>query len=51
MEPDRRIRRIAIVGGGYAGWLAAISLTRKLAGQVSIHLIDAPETGTAGLAE
>jgi tryptophan 7-halogenase len=51
MEPDRRIRRIAIVGGGFAGWLAAIALTRKLAGQVSIHLIDAPESGTAGLAE
>jgi len=51
MEPDRRIRRIAIVGGGFAGWLAAISLTRKLGGQVSIHVIDAPETGTAGLAE
>jgi len=51
MEPDRRIRRIAIVGGGFAGWLAAIALNRKLAGQVSIHVIDAPETGTAGLAE
>src|SRR4051794_3116226 len=51
MEPDRRIRRIAIVGGGLGGWLAAISLTRKLAGQVSIHVIDSPETGTAGLAE
>ena len=51
MEPDRRIRRIAIVGGGYAGWLAAISLTRKLAGQVSVHVIDSPEAGTAGLAE
>jgi tryptophan 7-halogenase len=51
MEPDRRIRRIAIVGGGFVGWLAAISLTRKLAGQVSIHVVDAPESGTAGLAE
>jgi tryptophan halogenase len=51
MEPDRRIRRVAIVGGGFAGWLAAISLTKKLAGQVSIHVIDAPESGTAGLAE
>jgi tryptophan 7-halogenase len=51
MEPDRRIRRIAVVGGGFAGWLAALSLTRKLAGQVSIHLVDAPESGTAGLAE
>jgi tryptophan halogenase len=51
MEPDRRIRRVAIVGGGFAGWLAAIALTKKLAGQVSIHVIDAPESGTAGLAE
>ena len=51
METDRRIRRIAIVGGGLAGWLAAISLTRKLAGQVTIHVIDSPDTGTAGLAE
>jgi tryptophan halogenase len=51
MEPDRRIRRIAVVGGGLAGWLAAISLARKLGGQVSIHLIDVPEAGTAGLAE
>jgi tryptophan 7-halogenase len=51
MEPDRRIRRIAVVGGGLAGWLAAISLAKKLGGQVSIHVIDAPEAGTAGLAE
>jgi tryptophan 7-halogenase len=51
MEPDRRIRRIAIVGGGFAGWLAAISLSRKLAGQVSIHVIDAADPGPAGLAE
>jgi tryptophan 7-halogenase len=51
MEPDRRIRRVAIVGGGFAGWLAAISLTKKLAGQVSVHVIDSPESGTAGLAE
>src|SRR5262245_52769466 len=51
MEPDRRIRRIAIVGGGISGWLGAISLTRRLAGQCSIHVIDAAEPGSAGLAE
>jgi tryptophan halogenase len=51
MEPDRRIRRIAIVGGGLTGWLAAISLTRRLAGQCSIHVVDTPESGAGGLAE
>jgi tryptophan 7-halogenase len=51
MEPDRRIRRIAIVGGGTAGWLAAAALSRKVAGQCSIHVIDTPETAPVGLAE
>jgi tryptophan halogenase len=51
MEPDRRIRRIAIVGGGIAGWLGAIAITRRLAGQCSVHVVDTPEAGTAGLAE
>jgi tryptophan halogenase len=51
MELDRRIKRIAIVGGGFVGWLAAVSLTRKLSGQVSIHLIDSPEPARPGLGE
>lgn len=51
MEPDRRIRKIAIVGGGISGWLGAIALSRRLAGQCSIHVVDSPDAGTAGLAE
>lgn len=51
MEPDRRVRRIAIVGGGIAGWLAAVTLARKLGGQSSIHLIESPEVPAVGLAE
>ena len=50
-EPDRRIRRIAIVGGGIAGWTAAAILARKLGGQCSIHVIESPEPAGAGLAE
>jgi tryptophan halogenase len=42
MEPDRRIRRIAVVGGGTAGWTAAAMLNRKLGGHCSIHVVDAP---------
>ncbi len=51
MEPDRRIRRIAIVGGGIAGWTAAVMLGRKLGGQCSIHVIEAPEPVIPGQGE
>lgn len=50
MNPDRRIRRIAIVGGGIPGWLAAVTLSRRLGGSCSIHVIEgaeAPPTGEA----
>src|SRR5688500_8663715 len=51
MEADRRIRRIAIVGGGIAGWTAAVMLGRKLGGQCSIHVVEAPEPAFPGQAE
>ncbi|MEO8064629.1 MAG: tryptophan halogenase family protein [Pseudomonadota bacterium] len=51
MGPDRRIRRIAVVGGGTAGWTAAAILGRKLGGQCSIHVIEVPEPVAPGLAE
>ena len=51
MEPDRRIRRIAIVGGGVAAWTAAVMLGRKLGGQCSIHVVEAPEPVIPGYAE
>jgi tryptophan 7-halogenase len=51
MEADRRIRRIAIVGGGTAGWTAAATLARRLGGQCSIHVVDSADPGTAGNAE
>jgi tryptophan 7-halogenase len=51
MEPDRRIRRIAVVGGGIAGWTAALMLNRKLGGHCSIHVVDAPEPLSPGHGE
>src|SRR6188508_1608581 len=51
MEPDRRIRRIAIVGGGVAGWTTAATLTRRLGGHCSIHVIETPEPAAVGRAE
>jgi tryptophan 7-halogenase len=51
MEPDRRIRRVAIVGGGVAGWTAAVMLGKKLGGQCSIHVVESPEAVYPGQGE
>jgi tryptophan 7-halogenase len=51
MQTDRRIKRIAIVGGGTAGWIAASALARKLGHRCSIHLVESPDIPTIGVGE
>jgi len=51
MQSDRRIKRIAIIGGGTAGWIAASALARKVGHQCAITLVESPDIPTVGVGE
>ena len=49
---DTAIGRVAVIGGGTAGWMAAAALSHKLKGlPIAIRLIESEEIGTVGVGE
>ncbi len=51
MTDERRIRTIAIVGGGTAGWLAASMLARALPAGTRITVIESAQAAPIGVGE
>jgi tryptophan halogenase len=52
LNPEKTIRRIVIIGGGTAGWMAAAAMARlRQNGVTEIVLVESDEIGTIGVGE
>ena len=48
---NRKIRRVAIIGGGSAGWIVAAALVKSIQDDCAITLVESELIGTVGVGE
>ena len=48
---DRRVRRVVIVGGGTAGWMAAAAINKIFGERLTVTLVESDEIGIVGVGE
>jgi tryptophan 7-halogenase len=50
-QTDRRVRSIAVVGGGTAGWMSAAAISKFFGRSIDVVLIESEEIGIIGVGE
>ena len=48
---SQKVKKVVVVGGGTAGWLAAASMSKLLGQDIEVTLIESDEIGTVGVGE
>ena len=47
----QKVKKVVVVGGGTAGWMAAASISKLIGKNLDISLIESDEIGTVGVGE
>lgn len=50
-QPGRPIRSVAVIGGGAAGWMAAVAISKVFPGKIDVTLVESEEIGLIGVGE